>query len=558
MQGSTLTNSNSGQVTGGGFGSLVKAKNIILNNSTIVNDGNILTDMLSIDPSSTYSGNGFISNLTPSTTLVVTNNGTVLPGDAGIGGAPATMTIDGSYVQTPTGTLVIDFDNATSYSKLMITGSAQLAGTMEVAETLDANIIPGQIFQVLQANGGVTGTFSTFVDFNIPYAAPHAIYFPNSVEIFFTPITQNYINLSRPIFSSVNETYTRLTREMERVRLRFTKPKEEKVSISKKQTSSAWYDEAPRYVAFQEDVVSEEKRERLTESMEVGKERPGNFYIGPKGQVGNVVSKEDMQGYSYWTAGVFTGFDYAFSEIGIGLLAEYERVEADIGKKWGKFDIDTAHVDAYATYAPSGLSELSFNAIVGGGYEWYKLKRNINQTVPHTLKGAPRGAEWDALFGMEYSFRDSVFTAMPERLQIIPMASVEYMYLHISDYTEHGFQPHALHVSKQNVKSLRSNLGFRISYIWHRTENITIYPQVNFNWQREYLDKERNIDFLPVEFSDFGFSLDLPKVGRNTALAGIDVLLTMFQRHGLEAGYDFEYNPVYHTHFLYLSYNLRF
>lgn len=200
MQGSTLTSSNSGQVTGGGFGSLVKAKNIILNNSTIVNDGNILTDTLSIDPSSTYSGNGFISNLTPSTTLVVTNNGTVLPGDQGIAGAPGTMNINGTYVQTPTGTLVIDFDNATSYSKLMIAGSAQIAGTMEVAETLGANIVPGQIFQILQANGGVTGTFSTFVDFNIPYAAPHAIYLPNSVEVFFTPITQNYINLSRPVF----------------------------------------------------------------------------------------------------------------------------------------------------------------------------------------------------------------------------------------------------------------------------------------------------------------------------------------------------------------------
>ena len=549
---------NVGQITGGGFGSLLKTENITLNKSLILNDGNVLTDTLSIDPSSTYSGIGFISNLTPGTTLAVTNNGTVLPGDEGIAGAPGIMNIDGSYVQTPFGKLVIDFEDSSRFSKLIVTGSAEIAGTLEVAETLDANIVPGQVFQVLQANGGVTGTFSSFVDFNIPYGAPHAIYLPNAVEVFFTPVTHNYINLSRPIFSSVNETYTRLTREMERVRLRFTRPKEEKITFSKKRSSSAWYDEPSQYIALAEDIIPQEKRGRLTESMETSKERLGNFYIGPKGQFGNVVSKEDMQGYSYWTAGVFTGFDYAFSEIGIGFLSEYERIEADIGKKWGKFDIDTVHVDAYATYAPLELSELSFNAIVGGGYEWYRVERNINQMISHTLKGAPHGAEFDALLGMEYSFRDSVFTAMPERLQIIPMASVEYMYLHINDYTECGFQPHALHVSKQNVKSLRSNLGFRISYIWHRTENIDISPQVNFNWQREYLDKERNINFLPVEFSDYGFSLALPKVGRNTALAGIDVLVTLFKRHGLEAGYDFEYNPLYHTHFLYLSYNVGF
>jgi outer membrane autotransporter protein len=279
--------------------------------------------------------------------------------------------------------------------------------------------------------------------------------------------------------------------------------------------------------------------------------------MGPKGQVGNVISKEDAQGYSHWSAGGFVGFDYAFSEVGIGLLTEYERMDAHVGKDWGKFTIDHLHADAYATYAPSQLPEIAINGILGGGYDWYSIHREVHTGTPTTEKGSPRGAELDSLLGIEYTFRDSVFTAMPKSLEIIPLASVEYMYIHIADYKEKGSKLNALKVERQNVKSLRSTLGFRVNYTW-KTQNVEISPEANFGWQREFLDKERSVDFTPISFTEFPFAVELAKSGRNMALAGLDLLITMYQRHGLEAGYDFEYNSQYHTHFAYLSYNVRF
>ncbi|NNM44127.1 MAG: autotransporter domain-containing protein [Chlamydiae bacterium] len=589
-----LTNSNSGQVGNNAFGSLVTALTVIQNGGLFSNDANLITDQFFIGQNATYAGAGMASNFTFGTTLQVQNEGTVVPGGPGPGDNVGTMTIDGNYIQTPTGMLVINFQDDSSFSKLMITGNANLAGTLGVAETSGGNVLPGATFTVLQANEGRTGTFAHLQDFTTPYLVPHVTYLPNSVEVFFTPTIfpdpsgiddgineknakGGYINLSRPIFSSVNETFTRLTREMGNLRSRFTKPVMEKMAFSvKKKTnskidfpiqlvtsqddeplSSFFDDETDSFLADIQEPETKEKSQRLTESLGTSQEKPWNFYVGPKGQLGNVISKNQMQGYRYWSAGAFTGFDYAFSNVGVGLLTEYERTDAHGGEKWGAFTIDAIHSDAYATYAPSQLPEIAFNAIVGGGYQWYSISRNVNRNIPLTLKGTPKGAEFDSLIGAEYSFRNSAFSAIPEGLQIIPEVALEYMYLHIDQYSEKGFQSFAFKTSQQNVKSLRSNLGFRLNYTW-KTTNVEISPEANFAWQREFLDKDRSMDFTPIQFPNFGFPVEVTKMGRNTALAGVDILVTLYKKHGLELSYDFEYNSQYHTHFLGLSYNVRF
>ncbi|NNM44357.1 MAG: autotransporter domain-containing protein [Chlamydiae bacterium] len=592
MTGGTLALLNTGVVVGSAIGTVAASKSIQQSGGVIINDALVHTDTLFLTGGN-YAGIGTTSNFTPGQTLTVTNAGTVTPGGPNPSGRIGVMTIQGNYTQT-SGTLLINLQNNAT-SELMVTGIASLNGTLEVAETAAGDIMPGDHFTVLQASGGVVGQFSEVLDFHSPYLIPHAEYFSNSVQVFFTPtlfpdINPNdfsetgglknpkggYVNLSRPVLSSVNETFARLTKQMGKLRSHFEKPisksPKEKIVFSEKKTKdnkepsihltslsqdeplSTFLDDES-FITY-DDVVTEEKRKRLTESLG-SNERPWNFYVGPKGQLGNVVSKDEMQGYSHWSAGVFTGFDYAFSEVGVGILTEYERMQAHVGKKWGKFTIDHVHADSYATYAPSQLPEISVNGIFGGGYEWYSIDRNLNLPSPLAFKGTPRGAELDAFLGTEYAFRSSVFSAMPRGLQIIPEAAIEYTYLHIDDYKEKGFALFALRATQQNVKSLRSNLGFRICYDWIG-KDVEISTEANFSWQREYLDKERSFEAIPVSFPTYSFPVIISEMGRNTALTGVDLLVTLFGRHGIETGYDFEYNSQYHTHFLYMSYNVRF
>jgi hypothetical protein len=606
----SITLAGAGTVNNSGSFSNATSQININNGSNFVNNGTVLTNLLT----STGGGGTFVNNgtlgsqanatsVTPGTALVrVTNQGMVIPGQPVVGGDTGTVTIGGSYTQTSSGTLLINFNGATS-SQLIVSGNANLAGTLQIGEKTGTQIIPGQNYTILQANGGLNGRFAAFEDLRTPYLNPHVAYSSNAVQVSFSPtifpgddqvFDENgrelpsgkrggYVNLSRPVFSSVNETFTRLTRQMGNLRSHFAKPVNEKMAASLKQmprskevfsiipvktdqTLSSILDEENLLeeaskslfaATEQEEGVTKEKRERLTESLGTSQERPWNFYVGPKGMTGDVKSEGQTQGYKLWSAGAFTGFDYAFSEVGVGLLAEYERMDARVGKKWGKFTIDSIHADAYATYAPSQLPELSFNGIVGGGYEWYDIHRNLNLANPLQFKGTPHGSEFDAFLGTEYAFRNSVFSAMPDRLQIIPEVAVQYMYLHIDDYSENGHQLFEMHFAKQNVKSLRTNLGFRINYTW-QTKDVDFSPEAHFSWQREYLDKERTFGVTPVEFPNFGFDVTVSEMGRNTALAGLDLLVTLYGRHGLEAGYDFEYNSQYHTHMMYMSYNIRF
>ena len=146
---------------------------------------------------------------------------------------------------------------------------------------------------------------------------------------------------------------------------------------------------------------------------------------------------------------------------------------------------------------------------------------------------------------------------MPERLQIIPLVSIQYIHLNVKKYHEHGAGLFDLNFASQTAKSLRSTLGTRINYSWEWT-NVVFTPELNLGWQREFFDKSRHVRFVPADFDVPTSSLTMPRSGRDVALAGVDFLVTFFDKYGLEASYDFEWNSLYRDHFFYIGCNFRF
>lgn len=84
------------------------------------------------------------------------NHGTVSPGNS-----PGTTSVTGNYTQSAAGTLLVEIASATSFDRLVVTGAANLAGTVRV-ETLGGYNPLGQSFTFLTATGGVNGTFGSF------------------------------------------------------------------------------------------------------------------------------------------------------------------------------------------------------------------------------------------------------------------------------------------------------------------------------------------------------------------------------------------------------------
>ncbi len=124
----------------------------------------------------TLGGSGLVS------AIVNNTGGNVAPGNsAGI------LTIGQSYTQASTGRFSVEIGGAapgTQHDRLAITGTASLAGTLEVSRIAGFNPTPDQVFTILVSTGARTGTFSA-IDSCDPVIVTYG---PNSVSVQFTGI----------------------------------------------------------------------------------------------------------------------------------------------------------------------------------------------------------------------------------------------------------------------------------------------------------------------------------------------------------------------------------
>lgn len=525
ITGGIVTNDNIGTVSPDpSIGSLIQTPTLNISNGILINNDTVQANTVTNQALGIIAGTGVFENFItlflqdPAPTIVFTNGGTVIPGDP-FCGDPGTMTILGTYIQKSHGTLQINLKNASTFSKLHVSGipgTANLNGTLKVALADQANGFPGHHITILDATGGVFGTFSKIID-NLPSTLKLGVeYFPNSVDLTLDPTVADYFGgFTQALFTTVNQINNRLGWQMESVKRRMPK----------------WDSEKCCYPDT----------------------NPWEIYIGPLGSIGHLNHEKDQVGARFTTIGGLIGIDYAMCEFGVGLEADYEHIHAHGHDQWGKVDIDEAHASLYATYVPTWQPELAVNAIVGGGYEWYSFHRktHVGQLV---AKGSPKGSEFDALFGIEY---DIGLSMNCNKYHLIPLASVQYILLNIDKYTEHKADEFDMKFGHQRAKSLRSTLGFRSNYSWE-CEDFSFVPEITLAWQREFLDKGRDVDFTPVFFDLPGSSLQMAHAGRNIWMGGIDLQATFCGNYGVEASYNFEWNKRYTNNFFYLGFKYSF
>lgn len=97
---------------------------------------------------------------------------------------PTTMHVNGDYFQSSSGILKIDLLDELTHDSLEITGTADLAGELSVAEISGFIAEFGDEFEILTATGGITGEFETL---ELPTLATgkmfKAVYSPNAVSL---------------------------------------------------------------------------------------------------------------------------------------------------------------------------------------------------------------------------------------------------------------------------------------------------------------------------------------------------------------------------------------
>jgi autotransporter-associated beta strand protein len=115
----------------------------------------------------------------------VTSRSVVEPGR---GGSTGNLKIGGDYRQTSPGALNIQLASSSDYDRLTIGGKASLGGSLNVSYLNSFKAEAGDVFTILKAGGGVSGTFTTFDDahFTGTLLGLSAVYRSNSVELKFT------------------------------------------------------------------------------------------------------------------------------------------------------------------------------------------------------------------------------------------------------------------------------------------------------------------------------------------------------------------------------------
>jgi uncharacterized repeat protein (TIGR01451 family) len=122
--------------------------------TTVVSGATLQTETIALNGGS-LTGNGTVAG-------TVANHATVSPGQS-----PGTLTIDGDYVQSENGALVIQLGGTapgTQYDRLLVSGSVTLDGTLDVTATNGFLATPGNAFQLLTFGSRVDD--STFAVMN--------------------------------------------------------------------------------------------------------------------------------------------------------------------------------------------------------------------------------------------------------------------------------------------------------------------------------------------------------------------------------------------------------
>ena len=136
-------------------------KNLTSSSSDFSNAGTLTVganSTFTVGGSHNFNNSGLLEGIGTVQASLLSNSGTVHPGDG-----PGILTVTGSYAQTSTGALGIQIGGSsagTGFSQLNISGSASLAGTLDLS--LINGFIPsnGETFEILTSSG-LSGTFST-------------------------------------------------------------------------------------------------------------------------------------------------------------------------------------------------------------------------------------------------------------------------------------------------------------------------------------------------------------------------------------------------------------
>ncbi|MEI9892494.1 MAG: autotransporter outer membrane beta-barrel domain-containing protein [Chthoniobacter sp.] len=453
----------------------------------------------------------------------------------------------------------------TSTSRLSISGSAQLAGTLVVQSGgVSPKLKMGQKLTILTADGGVSGRFGTVDNLLVgeTIVVGSVIYGPTSVSIEGTQ--GSFKSIDSQLHLTYNRRLSPRLSTVPRAIKRAAKLMTFLDGQSIKKLPGDFDRIAPEEIAsvFRIGVsladVQARNVQRRTADLRAGasgfsasgfQSTTGLTYgnggsAGPDGADGqtaavprpalglvhhgvgdfaHVGDSANAEGYDLNTGGVTVGADYKLTpELAVGMTVGYTGTNANLNDD-GRLLVNGGKLGVYGTYFTKGYH---VDAAVTGGVNNYNVRRS---SLEGDASGSTRGSEVDVLVDAGYDWRLDALT-------IGPSASFQYTYVGMDGFTEHGSLT-PLRYAGQHQSSIRSTFGLQMAYDW-KVGNVIVRPEAQLAWQHEFGDRSYSIGSALASGAGDMFSVSDTELGRDSLLFGAGVAVLWNTRTSTYLYYD--------------------
>jgi len=555
MQGGTFNNVGTLDSLGGaGF----------LNQGVTINRGTLTTDVLNTglflnngNFTGTFVNLGTLSG-TGGLTGTLANTGIVAPGTP-----YGTMTVNGSYSQTSSGTFQVAVAPSGQASRLNVTGAtgtAALAGSVLAQVQPGGSYAPRTTYLILQATGGLTGTFSN-VTSSSPFLLPSLSYDADNVYLtlqiggFATaalnPQQQAIANVLDGTAATATGDYATVLSALATLSPAQVQP----ILTALSGTNYAGFSSAMVQGAqfFMNNFASQaggggssgSNRVALAEACDVacdvsGPQRWG-AWGGAIGGLGTIGAGTPQGAVTYNAGGFAAGLDRAFTDSFRGGVT----VGYSAGTQWvsgfsGQGNSDTVQVGLYGNYAAGPFYT---DGLLGYAYSSNRMTRQIviPGLAPRTAFGQTGAnqvfGQLEAGCRLDVGARADAFIKPFARLQAYTGTQ--------NGFTETGAQSLNLSVAQQTTNSLRSVIGAQFGASMDMGWQNRLAMQLRLGWSHEYADVGRPVTAAlsgaPASpFTTFGISpvRDGVLLGFSASTAVAEATSLYLRYEGLLAGPD--------------------
>jgi fibronectin-binding autotransporter adhesin len=482
------------------------------------------TGTLTLSGANTYSGTELDAG-----TLIVANVQALGLGDMVVNGGilradPQPINVKGNYTENAGGTLQLQVTGANpgQYDTLNVGGNATLGGTLQLL-SLGFHPEAGNQLTLVTSGGVVTNRFAQFVDpfaTGPGYSTVDLVYGLNSVVLEFlslssplpppTVVTIDFESFARtpnqraaanlldniqlnPTAADLmsflyKEPFTNLPGDFDKIspdaltafyEISFSNANIQRLNLEGRlddvRSGSNGFSSNMKVntatVNLEDKATVGSSKNPVEQAMQPGPENRWGVWMTGFGDFVDVDADYNAKGYDFTTGGASLGIDYRLTDqLVVGVMGEYAHTWTSLNPR-GHIDVDSGRGGVYASWFNRGFY---LNGAIYGGHNVYDSGR---ASLGGLANGGTDGGEFSTFVSTGYDLHAG-------QLTVGPIASLQYTCVSVDDFTEKGsLSP--LEIHSQSAESLRTDVGFRASYLW-QVGKVLVEPTLRAAWEHEY------------------------------------------------------------------------